>query len=244
MRRLRFLLTDDYLRLGNLLEERFQTWMKDWTLSSDLNVQISRSSIDNFDIKKSKYLYKHDQNQESAYFIDNEFNWNALVFDNYYDDCPKDELLSQLMPKIRESFFIDVFGFSQTKNTKYVPSKNGVFRDSILINVTVLGIGAIQLLTQESQLHSMLNTLTRKSTPGVLSRFDAIKDMKIIAKVSANFGEIAFLDLVNLDVNKLVHSSKEIANQFELKISERSICNVALGKIGTSKSIIVKGVEK
>ena|GEM_PF-3607490 len=244
MHRFRFLSASDYLNLKRLLEERVRIWMKNWTLSPDRNVEILKVSLDNFDIKSSKQLCRDDKNQSLAYYVDTALDWESLTFDSHYNDCPKDELLNQLMAKIRHSFFTDVFGFSQKKINNPALLKNCSFKDHILINLTISGVGAISFMTQESSLHSMLSAPTPKSADGILPRFDAIKDIKITAKVLTNFGEVSFLDLIRLKERNMINSTKAVTNEFELQINSRSICNVALGKVGNSKSIIVEGISK
>lgn len=244
MYRFRFLLNNDYLKLRNFLEKRIYAWIKEWAFVSNVEIQIQKASVDKFDFSGADFFQKDGFADKFIYCVDTEFNWASFIFDNYYPDCPKDELLDRLIRQAKDNFFLDVFGFALKENNTQASVKDFSFQDVLAINLTIANLGTITLLSRESVLHGLLDEPIPKPSKTGLSRLNAIKDLKITASILANFGEVAFLDLINLAENKLIRSAEDIDNRFRLTINERSICDVALGKVGNIKSIIVQGVSK
>lgn len=244
MYRFRFLLSNDFSKLKKLLEERIEIWAKDWSFSSNIDIHVEKISILKFELANTTFFQKVGDASYFFHCIDSEFNWAKFAFDEYYVDCPKDELLTQLSHRIKNSFFLDVFGFTLKENAAPVSLKKFSFKDLMKIEVIIPSVGKIVILSHESVFHTLLNDSSSKLIKTGLSRLNAIKDMKITANISINFGEVAFLDLIGIDKNKVIRSTESIDNRFKFKINDNPVFNVALGKVENTKSIIVQGVSK
>jgi hypothetical protein len=247
MYRYRFLLEKDRKKLITLLIGRVSAWVSNWAFSSDFNLTTNNngknsslnpgSSSDVFEKVGAKGLL--------IYCDDVEFSWANFLLDEYLDACPKDKVLTNLLDQAKESFLLEVFETKRSREPSDTSRQNSTFSGFMSIDLTVPGAGTLTLRAHQSAWFSLLNEPASKLTRSKLSgRFSAVERLKIHAEVSTSLGQVPFLELVNLPDTKLLQSASDIDNLFKFTINGLPICDVALGRVGTGKAVLVQEISK
>jgi hypothetical protein len=245
MYRFRFLLEKDRKKLVALINGRVSTWIKNWTFSSDFSLNLNKYDSVKFDISDATLFEKIGAKDHLMHCNDAEFNWDAFLLDQYLDTCPRNKLLARLIVQVKDSFFLDVFELKRSDEHRLPLSESSTFSGTESIDVVVPSVGVLTLSAHQSTWYSMLNEPVSKPTRSKLAgRFSAVENLKVHAEVSANLGRVPFLELVNLPESKLLQFSSDIDNLFKININGLPLCDVALGKVGTHKAVLIQEISK
>ena len=238
-----FLTNKEINLLKGKLDSKIRNWLKKYTLTSDLDINISRVKFNDFDGIKGHYLDAGGQGILVKY-REEDFVWENLIFSSLSHLCPRDSVLLEVVSSIKESFFKEILGFSIDKKIAQKTVRS-VFDAYLKIHVSSRDVGDLTLLVSDSVFSSLIEKKMQHPPVDELQRVaNAAASINVPLTFSLDFGAIDFTDILKMDVGNVVISNQELKNQISVSLCDSARAVAAMGKKDNNLAFIFKELIK
>jgi hypothetical protein len=217
-------------------------WLKDYTFTRDLQIEISHVKRDDFLAKNGKSSVS--ENGLAIKYCDSEFKWESLIFSDALHLCPRDSTFNASLLYIKRSFLKEILNIGNFESVEEQESKlfPAAIDAYLRVSITNADVGCLDFFASHSRFALMINKSAKSlSQISLESRESAIKKIKIPMSFSLNFGEIAFKDLLKMENGTVFISELPLENEFSVSICNANVTTASMGKRLDNLAFLLKG---
>jgi hypothetical protein len=197
-------------------------WLKDYTFTRDLQIEISHVKRDDFLAKNGKSSVS--ENGLAIKYCDSAFNASLLYIKRSF---------------LKEILNIGNFESVEEQESKLFPAAIDAY---LRVSITNADVGCLDFFASHSRFALMINKSAKSlSQISLESRESAIKKIKIPMSFSLNFGEIAFKDLLKMENGTVFISELPLENEFSVSICNANVTTASMGKRLDNLAFLLKG---
>lgn len=235
-----FLNDVDLDELKKYLELRIADWIKDYTFTPKVSVEVYRVKLDDF-VNKKGLAYNFQGHNLPVKCCEEEFHWEQFIFCDLLPECPIGSSFNGVVTTVKKSFYKEVFSISDGAENE--PNFMRSIDAYLQIRISGIDIGVINFYASHFFFALMIgrtsNALVNNSE--LMTRESSSIGVKVPVKFSLDFGDISFENLLKLDVGTIFTSKVELRNTFTMSLCDTPVARVSMGKKSENIAFLLKG---
>lgn len=236
-----FLNDKDIDTLKKHLELSIGNWLKDYTFTQSVQIDVSPIKRDNF-LQKNGFL-SVNENGLAVKYCDNAFEWENLIFSEFLYLCPRDTVFNASLLHIKKCFLkevlnIDNLDFEVENNPQLFPSAIDAY---VQISIKNDDIGCLDVFASHSYFALMIGKTTKSASINLESKESAIKTIKVPVSFSLDFGDIQFKDFLKIENGNVLVSTFPLENKFSVSLCDTNITTASMGKKSDHLAFLLNG---
>jgi hypothetical protein len=237
-----FLNEKDMAVLKKQLVLSIENWLKDYTFTEQVSVEISKVRLNDFLARAG--VSSVSEKGLAIKYCDSNFKWESLVFANALHLCPRDSIFSASLVQIKQAFLKEILDIEINKSTK--ESEFKLFPSAIdaylQVRIENTEIGTLDFFASHSFFASMIGKSAKVSNKIDLEYREAvIKKIKVPINFSLDFGEISFENLLKMEVGSVFVSTLPLDNQFSVGLCDVKMAVASMGQKSNNLAFLLKG---
>lgn len=243
MYRLRFLSSHHLEQVRGLVVERVCRWLDSWTLSSTelVEVDVRRVAIQQDEIGD---LYRFSRCSLSHFRVSfSEVRWSDLIWGASAPTFASHDVKNAIISEVRSAFIREVLEACPSEEGHFPMTCS--FSDMMELRIRFAELGEIVIYTRQSSMASVLKwPVAAANVAHLKDIYESIKDIRLMADVVLKFGEVPLKNFPNMKPGYVVESQLALANNFKLRLSDREVFDVSIGRRDAFVAVAVKGKAK
>lgn len=234
-----FFTNKDIGLLKGQLDSKIRSWLQKYTLTGDLDINISRAKFSDADGINGCYLNAGHHDALATYDEEN-FSWENLIFSSLSNLCPRDSILHDVISNVKESFIKEIFGLSINRHGVKKPAPS-MFDTYLKIKISNNDAGVLTFFVSDCVFVAYIEKKVQLSPDKELQQVgNAVADVNVPLSFSLDFGAIEFSEILKMGVGNVVVSTQKLENQISVSLCESSRAVAAMGKKNSKLTFILK----
>lgn len=234
-----FFTNKDISLLKGQLDSKIRSWLQKYTLTGELDINISRAKFSDIEGINGCYLNTEHHDALAAY-DEEDFSWENLIFSSLSNLCPRDSILHDVVANVKESFIKEIFGLSINRHELKKPAPS-MFDTYLKIKISNNDAGGLTFFVRDCVFVAHIEKKVQLSPGKELQQIgNAVADINVPLTFSLDFGAIEFSEILKMGVGNVVVSTQKLENQISVSLCESSRAVAAMGKKNSKLIFILK----